>query len=55
MQALVVEKNTGNDERPCERTSARLVGPGHEADAETTIEPEKTLAGGSSHVAEDRR
>ena len=54
-QAFVVEKNTGNDERPCERTSARLVGPRNEADAETSIESEKTLAGGSSHAAEDRR
>ena len=54
-QAFVVEKNSGNDKRPCERTSTRLIGASNEADAETSIEPEKTLAGGSSHAAEDRR
>ena len=50
-----VEEHTGDHERPRERPAAGLVGPSHEADTETSIEPEKTLAGGSSHAAEDRR
>jgi len=52
-QELIVEEHAGDHQRPCERPAAGLVGPGHEADTETSIEREETLAGGSSHAAED--
>jgi hypothetical protein len=52
-QQLVVEEHPGHHERPCERSATGLVGPGNEAGTETSIEPEETLAGGSSHAAEN--
>jgi len=52
-QELVVEQHTGDHQRPCERSAASFICPGHEADTETSIEREKTLAGGSSHAAEN--
>jgi hypothetical protein len=54
-QQVVVEEHTGDDKRPCERAAAGFVGPRHIADAEASIEPEETLAGGSSHATENRR
>jgi len=52
-QQVVVEEHTGDDERPCERAAAGFVGPRHIADTKTSIEPEETLAGGSSHAADN--
>src|SRR5713226_1797516 len=53
-QALVVEQHTGDDERPGERTTARLVRTGDEADAETAVEAEEPLPGTlARHLAED--
>jgi hypothetical protein len=54
-QQVVVEEHTGDDERPCERAAAGFVGPCYIADAEAPIEPEETLAGGSSHATENSR
>jgi hypothetical protein len=51
-EKLVIEQHPGDDERPCERSATGFVGTGHEAHAETSIEPEETLADGSSHAAE---
>jgi len=42
-----------SDERPRERPSARLVGPGHEPAAEVAVEAEELLSGADGHVAED--
>ena len=54
-ELLVVEEDSGNDERPGERPAARLVGARDEARVELAIEPEEPLAAGSSHAAENRR
>ncbi len=54
-QLLVVEEHTSDDERARERPAACLVRSSDEARAELAIEPEETLAGGSSHAAENRR
>jgi hypothetical protein len=52
-EELVVEEHSSGYQGPCERSAAGFICPGYEADAETTIEPEETLAGGSSHAAEN--
>ena len=44
-QALVVEQHARDDERPGERPTPRLVGPGDEPRAERAVEPEQLLAG----------
>ena len=52
-QQVVVEEHTGDDERPCKRPTSGFIGPGYEADTETSIKPEEALAGGSSHAADN--
>jgi hypothetical protein len=54
-QQPVVEEDAGDDERPRERASARLVRARDVADAEAPVVSEEPLAGGPSHAAEDRR
>ena len=54
-QLVVVEEDTRNHERAGERSTTCLVGSGHEARVELPIEPEETLAAGSSHAAENSR
>jgi hypothetical protein len=54
-QRSVVEEHAGDDERSSERPSPGLVRARDIADAEASIEPEETLAGGPSHAAEDSR
>jgi hypothetical protein len=51
----IVEEDTGDDERPGKRAPTGLVGTRHEAHIELAIEPEESLAAGSSHAAENRR
>jgi hypothetical protein len=43
-QALVVEQDAGDDERPRERPTPCLVRPGHEPHAEPAVEPQELLA-----------
>ena len=52
-QALVVEQDTGDDERPGERASSSLVRAGDEARAEPAVEREELLAGAARHRDED--
>ncbi len=52
-QRLVVEEGAGDDERPGKRSPSGLVCSGDKSNTEPSIEREKTLAGGSSHAAED--
>ena len=54
-QLLVVEEDARDDEGAGERSASGLVGPGDEANVELPIEPEKSLAAGSSHAAENSR
>ena len=54
-QLVVVEEDTCNHERTGERSTTCLVGSGNEACVELPIEPEKPLAAGSSHAAENSR
>ena len=54
-ELLVVEEHAGDDERACERPATGLVGARDEARVELAVEPEETLAAGSSHAAENRR
>ena len=39
-EAPVVEQHAGDDQRPCQRPAARLVGAGDEPAAERAVEPE---------------
>jgi hypothetical protein len=52
-QRLVVEEDSGDDEWAGERSPSGLVRSGDESNTEPPIEREETLAGGSSHAAED--
>ena len=51
----VVEQHAGDDERAGERPPSGLVRARDVTDAEAPVEPEKALAGGASHAAEDSR
>ena len=51
-QHLVVEQDTGDDERPGERSAPCLVGARDEANTQLAIESEETLAARSRHAAE---
>ena len=53
VERVVVEQDAGDDERPRERSSARLVRTGDEADAEPSVIAEKPLAGLGAHRSED--
>ena len=49
VQRRVVEEDAGDDERPCERASTRLVGTRDEADAEPPVETQESLSGLRGH------
>ena len=51
--ALEVEHDAGDDERPCERPAACLVGAGDVAAAQLAIEREELPAGSLHHDGED--
>ena len=53
-EALVVEQDARDDERPRERAATRLVGARDEARTEPAIEREELLTGRARHDVEDR-